>query len=191
MWGPPCWSLTSWPWNAGTASTRPRPAGPGVPPGLLPPAAAGASTPSASRGPGAIFNSAELLVLKVDGAPGQGSGGGGRGRGGEGGEGSRESLTAAFLPPAPPRGQAFCGGRVLLNLRGETAFHPANKMSTEATQTRIQSDTCPGCRLKHMSAYVCTHARPGDLLGNIAEAQRLRAHTQIHADIHALDSTRT
>lgn len=41
-----------------------------------PPSCGSASTPSASRGPGAIFNSAELPVLKVDRTPGQGSGGG-------------------------------------------------------------------------------------------------------------------
>ena len=72
--------------------------GPGVPPALHPPPA-GASTPSASRGPRAIFNSPELL--KVD-----------------------RTLGVGEKTQHPFWGPGFLGELVILDLRGETALHP-------------------------------------------------------------------
>lgn len=117
MRGPPCWSPTSWPWNAGVASPAGCPLGQGCPQ-ASPSSCSGASTPSASRGPGAIFNSAELLVLKVDRAPGPGSRGWRRGR-----AESRESLTAAFLLPPLP-GTRLSAGTGHSRPQGENSIPP-------------------------------------------------------------------
>lgn len=103
MWGPPCWSQAGWPWSAGWARGTARCL---LDRGCLPssslPRPAGASTPSASRGPGAIFNSAELLQ-KVDRTLG----------------GRRPS---SCLPTPPAAG--LSGGRVILDLRGQTTPPP-------------------------------------------------------------------
>lgn len=55
----PCWNLAHWPWSQQTRLSTTHWARRASHP--LP-----ASTPSSSRGPGVIFNSAELPVQKVD-----------------------------------------------------------------------------------------------------------------------------
>lgn len=94
----------------------------GVPPALHPPPA-GASTPSASRGPKAIFNLPELL--KVDRTWGVG-------------EKTQQlpSCPHAFWDPG------FLGELVILDLRGETALRPRN--------TDIQEGHTDTPRFTHM-----------------------------------------
>ena len=107
--------------------------GPGVPPALHPPPA-GASTPSASRGPRAIFNSPELL--KVD-----------------------KTLGVGEKTQHPFWGPGFLGELVILDRRGETALHPRNIDIQEGHVDTPRFTYMPGIQSNtHRCAYTHTHA---------------------------------
>ena len=113
--------------------------GPGVPPSLHPPPA-GASTPSTSRGPRAIFNSPKLL--KVDRTWGVGE--------------KTQQLPSC---PHPFWDPGFLGDLVILDLRGETALCPRNIDIQEGHMAIPRFTHMPGVQSNtHVHVQVQTHA---------------------------------
>lgn len=96
MWGPPCWSLASWPWSAGVDPGTACPCWAGVPPALLPPAMASVPLPLLlPEAPGLFLTLLGCLCWRWTDPGGLEVG-------------RREGPTAAFLHP-PSRGPGFLG----------------------------------------------------------------------------------